>query len=138
LKIFQSRTGLRWLILVPHSGGAGTPGQLNRTDSGRRTMLTNRPQNGQTLSRSLSRTRFSLVPRTSSSPQRTLACCPPPAQVFSQQLPNQHAIFFSDFKNIKWFQKLTFHGGMDYFNYYFSKFPSNKKYLKCLANILFS
>ncbi len=26
-----------------------------------------------------------------------LACCPLPAQVFSQQLPNQHAIFFSEF-----------------------------------------
>jgi hypothetical protein len=94
LKFFQSKIGLRWLILVADSGGAGTPGQLNRTHSGRKTMLTNRPQNGQTLSRSLSRTRFSLVPRTSSSPQRTLACCPPPAQVFSQQRPNQHAIFF--------------------------------------------
>jgi len=31
-----------------------------------------------------------------------LACCPLPAQVFSQQLPNQHAIFFfHNFKNMK-------------------------------------
>jgi hypothetical protein len=32
-----------------------------------------------------------------SSKQRTLACYPPPAQVFSQQLPNQNVICFFRF-----------------------------------------
>jgi hypothetical protein len=39
--------------------------------------------------------------RTCSGQHRTLAWCPPLAQVFSQQLPNQMQFFFSDFKNIK-------------------------------------
>jgi hypothetical protein len=36
--------------------------------------------------------------RTCSSQQRTLACCPPPAQVFSQQLPNQMQFCFQILK----------------------------------------
>ncbi len=52
-------------------------------------------------------------------------CCFP-AQVFSHQLPNQHAIFFSDFKNIKRFQKLTFHGWYVLF-YQKKKFKNSKR-----------
>jgi hypothetical protein len=36
--------------------------------------------------------------RTCSSQQRTLACCPSPAQVFSQQLPSQMQFVFQIFK----------------------------------------
>jgi hypothetical protein len=32
------------------------------------------------------------------SQQRTLACCPPPAQVFSRQLPNHMQFFFQILK----------------------------------------
>jgi hypothetical protein len=39
--------------------------------------------------------------------QRTLACCPTPAQVFSQQLPNQHAIiYFKYFLHLKYFENI--------------------------------
>jgi hypothetical protein len=34
-----------------------------------------------------------------------LACCPPPAEVFSQQLPNQ--MLFSDFKKYKMISKVN-------------------------------
>jgi hypothetical protein len=37
----------------------------------------------------------------------TLACCPPPAQVFSQQLPNQHVICFFRFLKYKMISKLN-------------------------------
>jgi hypothetical protein len=70
-----------------------------------------------------------------------LACCPLPAQVFSQQLPNQHAIFFSEFKKYEMISKSTFHGGIYYLIKiirFFFKFQSNKNYLKYFENILFS
>jgi len=43
------------------------------------------------------------------------AGCPPPAQVFSQQLPNQHAMIylFLRFKKYKMVSKINFSYGID-------------------------
>ncbi len=44
---------------------------------------------------------------TCSRQQRTLACCPPPAQVFSQQLPNQMQFFFFQILKYKMISKVN-------------------------------
>jgi hypothetical protein len=82
---------------------SGHLGQLNRTDSSPRTRLTNRPQNGQTLSRSLLAyasllyrahpvARRERWPATLRLPRFSANSCPTSMQLF---------IYFSDLKNIK-------------------------------------
>jgi hypothetical protein len=45
-------------------------------------------------------------------------------------------LFFSDLKNIKWFQKLTVHGGIYYFVKFYFIYSQNWQATKIIWNIL--
>jgi len=103
LKIFQSRTGLRWLIPVAHSGGAGTPGSSIEptpvVEPGSRTgRKMGRPSLGRSLAHASLLYRAHPVARSERwpaglrLPRFSPSGCPTSMQLF---------IYFSDFKNIK-------------------------------------
>jgi len=103
LKIFQSRIGLRWLILVAHSGRAGTSGSSIEltpiVEPGSRTgRKTGRPSLGRSLAhasllyRAHPIARSERWPAALRLPRFSPNSCPTSMQLF---------IYFSDFKNIK-------------------------------------